>query len=431
MVLDTGLVEMRLIIKLTLIYLSITVCSFLVGGVIVYNAMESEIDIEQKRFLKERFENAKKGIQRYRPTEPFLRTKYAIYPLDTVIKEETISFSDTLVMHSQLQRLEPHLKLTGYYGLDTLAYKVVLYDVIIESDDIEDGVRSSMIKVFFLLSILTIIVSVISSNILLRPFYSTLKELQDFSLKKGETLNLPQTQTKELRELNSELYMLSEKIIKDYNSLKEFSENASHELQTPVAIARGKLDILLEKHGENMTEEQNALILSAQNALKSISKLSRSLGLLMRIDNKEYDKTSNIDLRNELINKINQFRELYELKQIELKQIDFDECNINADPSLIEILLMNLFQNSLKHNIRNGFVKISLDKCQLTIENSGREVEGDPEILFERFKKGDLSAESPGLGLAIVKKICDYYGFKIKYKFNKENFIHTISVNLV
>ncbi|WP_137091937.1 sensor histidine kinase [Mangrovivirga cuniculi] len=422
---------MRLIIKLTLIYLFITICAFLIGGVIVYNAMESEIDIEQKRFLKERFDNAKERIERYRPTEPFVIPKYGVYPIDTLIKEESISFSDTLVMHSQLQRLEPHLKLTAYYGFDTLAYKVILYDVIIESDDIEDGVRSSMIKVFALLSILTIVVSVISSNILLRPFYNTLKELQNFSLKKGDTLNLPQTQTKELRELNAELFIMSEKIIRDYNSLKEFSENASHELQTPVAIARGKLDILLERHGENMSEEQNTLILSAQNALKSISKLSRSLGLLMRIDNKEYDKSAEIDLKKELINKIKQFKELYELKKIEVKTSNIEECQINADPSLIEILLMNLFQNSLKHNIRNGFVKISLDKCLLIIENSGKEVEGDPEILFERFKKGDLSAESPGLGLSIVKKIGDYYGFDIKYKFDKENFIHTISVNLM
>ncbi|QCK16346.1 hypothetical protein DCC35_17195 [Mangrovivirga cuniculi] len=429
--LDIDLVDMRLIIKLTLIYLFITICAFLIGGVIVYNAMESEIDIEQKRFLKERFDNAKERIERYRPTEPFVIPKYGVYPIDTLIKEESISFSDTLVMHSQLQRLEPHLKLTAYYGFDTLAYKVILYDVIIESDDIEDGVRSSMIKVFALLSILTIVVSVISSNILLRPFYNTLKELQNFSLKKGDTLNLPQTQTKELRELNAELFIMSEKIIRDYNSLKEFSENASHELQTPVAIARGKLDILLERHGENMSEEQNTLILSAQNALKSISKLSRSLGLLMRIDNKEYDKSAEIDLKKELINKIKQFKELYELKKIEVKTSNIEECQINADPSLIEILLMNLFQNSLKHNIRNGFVKISLDKCLLIIENSGKEVEGDPEILFERFKKGDLSAESPGLGLSIVKKIGDYYGFDIKYKFDKENFIHTISVNLM
>ncbi|NMM48991.1 sensor histidine kinase [Marinigracilibium pacificum] len=422
---------MRLIIKLTFIYLFITVCSFLIGGVIVYNAMESEIEIEQKRFLLERYSNAKGRIERIRPTEPFVIPKYGVYPLDSTITEESYEFSDTVVMHSQLQRLEPHFKLTAYFGFDSLAYKVVIYDVIIESDDIEDGVRSSMIKVFFLLSILTLIVAVISSNVLLKPFYNTLEQLHQFSIKSGKTLELPETKTKELKELNSELYMLSEKVIRDYNSLKEFSENASHELQTPVAIARGKLDILLDKHGEEMSEEQTSLILSAQNALKSISRLSRSLGLLMRIDNKEFDKVVEIEFAKELNNKLDQFKELFDLKRIKIEKGEIASSKVKADPALIEILLMNLFQNALKHNVEGGYLKVELQNNKLVLINTGKEVGSDPKEYFARFKKGDVSTESPGLGLAIVKKICDFYKFKIDYTYQKENYIHKISVSLV
>ena len=167
-------------------------------------------------------------------------------------------FSDTLVMHSTLNRIEPHLKLVVTRKIDRQFYKIILYDIIIERDDIIDGVKVSMIEIYFLLILVFLLSTIILSTWIFRPFNLTLQKIKHFSIKGNDVLEWPKSGTTEFNQLNRFLDEMTSKIRHDYKSLKEFTENASHEMQTPLAIIKGKMELLM--NNENLTEDQRIIL---------------------------------------------------------------------------------------------------------------------------------------------------------------------------
>lgn len=211
----------------------------------------------------------------------------------------------------------------------------------------------------------------------------------------------------------------------DYKSLKEFSENASHEMQTPLAVAKGKLELLLQSSG--LDEEKLHLINSSYEAIDHLSKMSRALSLLTKIENNEFTDRQEINLSQRIINSIYDFQELLELKNIKIESEIEENVILKSDPILIKILIINLFQNAIRHNIEKGNISILLTKTTFRMSNSGNPLTVKSESLFNRFKKDNQSGETIGLGLAIVKKICDINNFKITYNFINDEHLIEIS----
>ncbi|MEQ9404539.1 MAG: HAMP domain-containing sensor histidine kinase [Cyclobacteriaceae bacterium] len=404
---------MNLILRVTIVFVFVSLIVFLIGGVISFNIMMREVNQEQRRFLIERLDRVSVMLERRPPKDTIDRNKFFMYPL-AEFTEERVIFSDTLVMHSQLERIEPHLKVEAIRNVNGKSYAIILYDIIIEPDDIQDGLVESLVKMYLILLLAVIVIGFLSSYYFLKPFNETLSVIKSFSLREsGQKVHFPRSGIRELRRLNQFLEDMTHKVRSDYQLLKEFSENASHEIQTPIAIIQGKLEVLME--GEHMSEEQIGQIISAQNTLKRLSNLSHSLSILTKIENKEFDKISRVNLSDRLNSLLDEFRELIDLKSIMLETEITPEVFIEADDVLLDLLLTNLINNSIRHNWENGDIQISLTQKAFEVVNSGKDLDLDPDELFTRFKKSNQSSSSLGLGLAIVKKICDFYGFSLKY----------------
>lgn len=416
---------MNLIIRVTILFAIVSLAVFMVGGIISYRVMMREVEYEQRRFLTERLERMERVVVENEPTDTIQWTKLVAIPLQEY-REEFREFSDTLVMHSQLNRMESHLKLDAIKNVNGRSYLISLYDVIIEPDDIQDGLRESLTTMYLLLLAATLMIGFIASYFFLRPFNLTLEQIQKFSLKDSDQkIVFPRSGVKEFKRLNQFLSEMTKKVQSDYRSLKEFSENASHEFQTPIAVIQSKLELLLGD--EDLTEQQIEQVSYIQNAIRRLSSLSNSLALLTKIDNKEFSNVSELDISEILSGMLEEFKELIDLKQIETETDLSNGVKLEADKVLIEILLTNLINNAIRHNWEEGKIKISLNDSSLIISNSGPELSINPDDLFRRFKKSNQSAQSLGLGLAIVKKICDFYGYEIKYEL-KEGF-HTIQID--
>jgi signal transduction histidine kinase len=259
---------------------------------------------------------------------------------------------------------------------------------------------------------------------LFRPFNVTLQAIKNFRLNDTSPISLQKTNTKEFRELNQIIAQMIQKIQSDYLSLKEFSENASHEMQTPLAVAKGKLELLLQS--KNMDEEQLSLINSAYNSIDHLSKMGRSLGLLTKIENNEFTDRKDVNLSEILKNTLFDFQELFGLKGIDIKEEIAEGVTVKTDPILVKILIGNLFQNAIRHNIPGGKIIVSLSSKAFTISNSGKKLQNPSDHLFKRFKKDNQSSETIGLGLAIVKKICEINDYTISYRYDNE--LHTLTV---
>ena len=419
---------MRLIYKLTIMYLVASLIVIAFGGFVTYIVINREVDKEEQRFLKERLEQTIRFIEHRAPKKTFSRDKITIVPMGENAKEKTIAFSDTLVMHSTLQRLEPHIKLDVIREVNGRYYAISMYDLIVEEDDIADGVVESVLNMFAILIIILLILSYIASKILLKPFDQILAQIKAFDLRDNQNVDFPSSSTKELKQLSDFLKEMTRKVRMDYRSLKEFTENASHEMQTPLSIANGKLELLLEDN--QLNNEQLQLITAAQSSLKRLSNLSSSLTLLTKIDNYEFKNLEQVDLSNLLCQLIFDFKEFIEMRQIKLEYSIKENVQVSANPSLMTILFTNLIKNAINHNLpMEGVIKIYLQEDQFEIQNTGTPLKSDPEVLFERFKKENPQHQSLGLGLSIVKKICDVSNFKINYQYTDPYHIVKVILN--
>ncbi|MEP2774276.1 MAG: HAMP domain-containing sensor histidine kinase [Fulvivirga sp.] len=414
---------MRLILKITIIYLLISFVVFLLGGIITFEVINREVDLEEQRFLRERLSSVSNMIERRDLDKPFKRDKISIEPL-TKGKETEIVFSDTLVMHATLQRMEPHVKLDVVREINNKFYKISLYDLIVEEDDIAEGVQESLIKMYVLLTVVVLILSGLTSLWLLKPFNKTLGLIKDFSLQQKVNEEFPKSNTTEFDKLNRFLNDMTLKMKRDYQIMKEFTENAAHEMQTPISIANGKLEMLI--NSDNITDEQSAMIASAQNSLRRLSKLNEALSLLTKIDNQEFEKRDEVNISTALERQIYDFEELINLKSIALKKKIEGNVKVNIDQVLCGIMITNLLQNAIRHNVESGELSIVLSKKSLKITNTGEPLTVSPQELFDRFKKGNQSKQSLGLGLAIVKKICDVNDFTIEYTYDQNR--HRIEI---
>ncbi len=407
---------MKLIYKFILWYLLISLGVFVVGGVMTYQIVKKEIDLEQERFLEERLTFVNRMVENRKPDKILIRDKIRIEPLAAGTQETEIKYSDTLVMHSTLERMEPHTKLEVVKIIQGRPYKISLYDVIVEQDDIVESVRESMIKVYLLLVGAILLLGAFAGMYLLKPFNQTLNSIQNFYLDDGKPISNPEhTGTLEFDKLNKFLGEMTAKIQSDYNSLKEFSENASHEMQTPLANAIGKLELLLDNN--SLSENESVKILAALDSLKHLSKMSHSLGLITKIQNREFRNIEPLDF-SEIVNQaLQNFQELIELKSLCLETRIEPGVTVTMDPYLATILINNLMSNAIRHNYEKGKIRTKLDQNGFVICNTGKVPESEPELMFERFKKDCQSQEGMGLGLAIVKKICDISGFGLTYSY--------------
>ncbi len=418
---------MRLLLKATLYYLILTLIVFGIGGMLTFDIFQKQIQKETDRYLISRLWSLQNSIENGESPFSFISKTLNIKEVGDSIEETRFHFSDTLADHPdpRINRLEPHRKLTVIRRISGDTYKIELFDVIVESDDIFKGVFESQTQLFVILGMVLVLSSFLISTWLFRPFNVTLQAIKNFRLNGSPNLKLGKTKTKEFAELNGILRQMLHKSQVDYKNLKEFSENASHEMQTPLAVVKGKIELLMQS--KNLDEEQLNLINSSYEAIDHLSKMSRSLGLLTKIENREFTDLQQINLSEKIANAIFDFHELLMLKKIKITQEIAQNVTITCDPVLLQILLTNLFQNAIRHNIANGTIHVTLTKTSLEISNTGLPLAAPSESMFKRFKKGNQSGETIGLGLAIVKKICDINDFEITYAFRDDT--HVIHVN--
>ncbi|MCE1190405.1 MAG: HAMP domain-containing histidine kinase [Ignavibacteria bacterium] len=262
------------------------------------------------------------------------------------------------------------------------------------------------------------------SKKLWEPFYDSLRRLKTFSVANRKPVVFQPSEVVEFNDLNNCLNELTQAVFSDYSKLQEFSQNASHELQTPLAIIRAKLEALYQR-----TDLDESIIAHLNSINASISRLAviyNSLTLLTRLQSKEYDSKSLLRVKDILKRITDEFTDIVETREITLTLESTPEFSILMNEELLVILFSNLMSNCVKHNHQKGYVKILSTEQKLIFQNSGHPLNKPPAEMFYRFMKGDPSLQSTGLGLSIVKQICDSNNIEVEY-INEGN-IHTITL---
>jgi len=207
---------------------------------------------------------------------------------------------------------------------------------------------------------------------------------------------------------------MTKKMRRDYLNLREFNENASHEIQTPLAIIRSKLELLIQEEGLN--HEQVELINAVYEAATRMSRLNQGLLLISKIDNNQFHAIEQVNFQKIMEKTLEHFEEIINLKRIRVRNhFTAPACPL-MNPVLSEILISNLISNSIRHNIEEGEIRITMDANGFEISNTGHQITVSPDELFRRFRKSERTPDSIGLGLSIVRKIVGLYQFNINYE---------------
>jgi signal transduction histidine kinase len=190
-------------------------------------------------------------------------------------------------------------------------------------------------------------------------------------------------------------------------------------MQTPLAVFRSKLDILLQQ--KDLTGEQSQIVQSLYKSVSRLVRINKNLLLLAKIDNQQFTDTQPLDVCEILNESLPLFSEQAEICNIKIeKRIPEGKTILHANRTLLESLIHNLLANAVKHNIPNGEILVSLNNLRLTITNTGINRSLNRENLFRRFSRMSGNADGSGLGLAIAQQIGLLYKWQIDYKYENQ-----------
>lgn len=304
---------------------------------------------------------------------------------------------------------------TAFRMPDGQYYELKLVISILERDDMVEAMLWYLGALFLLFLICTSIGIQLVLKGVFRPLHRLLDWLHCIQPgKEVPPLDNP-TKIREFRQLSDAALDMGNRSYKAYEEQKQFIENASHELQTPLAIVRGKVELLAESEG--MTEQQMEQLDEIYATLGRAVKLNKSLLLLSRIENGQYTEMEDVSVDEILDELLPDLMDIYEHKQVRLiRKREEQPFIIRCNHSLAQILVSNLVKNSLLHNREGGELQVLTTPTSLVIKNTG-DVPLDGEKLFRRFYHGmDGKKDSTGLGLAIARSIALSSSLKLTYE---------------
>lgn len=336
-----------------------------------------------------------------------------------------ITYRDEMVFITEKSETEPARVLITIFRTEDERYmELVVYTPTIEKLDLLRAILGWIIflYVLLLLIILSINIWVFRKN--MKPLYVLLKWLDSSQLgKKNEPLENT-TKITEFRKLNAATMAFAERGEKLFEQQKTFIGNASHEMQTPLAICRNRLEMLMEDG--TLTEHQLNELIKTHQTLENLTRMNRSLLLLCKIENGQFADTRSVCLNDILAHYLDDYKEVYAYRNITVTVTTDSLFCVEMNDSLVSVLVTNLLKNSFVHNIDGGFIYIKITADTFEISNTG-EKPLDRERIFERFYQGQKKEGSTGLGLALVDSICKANHLKIDYTYVENRHIFTIS----
>lgn len=274
------------------------------------------------------------------------------------------------------------------------------------------------VLIFMILLISLIFIQKFVSQKSWAPFYDSLKKIENYNLVQGDIPEFGYTDIKEFFRLNEILTSLISNNLQIYKQQKEFIENASHELQTPLAVFQSSLDTILQI--SNLNEKQIIILRSLYSTSSRLTRLSKNLLLLAKIDNNQFKDMKEVDFVDLLRTSLPYFIDQAGAQGIQSSLRIDNSLTIRANKFLLESLINNLIANAILHNTGKGRIIIIEVKAKtFTISNTGENKALDPDKIFKRFNRTSEEKKGNGLGLSIVYQICRFHKWELKYQFQK------------
>lgn len=414
---------MKLFTKYSRINVVATIVIFLIASTAFYftlrfvfiNQIDEDLKIEEKEI--ETFVNEHGQL----PESISVNDQLISYqPVSAAAKRH---FATTIIKDAKNGENENFRQLLFSINASGQWYAVTVSKSLEETDTLTRSILVIAITTILVILLVSFIINRVVLKRIWKPFYASLNSFSNFKVGADQPLLLSQSTIDEFELMNATLKKIAGRAQVDYLSLKTFSENASHEIQTPLAVIRSRLDLMIQD--ENLTEKQTESLQALYNSVQRLTKLNQSLLLLAKIENNQFHEKKQIRLKEKIEEKISDFQELWAAQNLDVQSRLENVC-LNINEELLDILLNNLLSNATRHNFNGGKICITHRKNYLAIANTSHTSQLQSELLYKRFTKISNERESTGLGLSIIKEICDTSGFEINYKFEEGKHVFII-----
>ena len=335
------------------------------------------------------------------------------------------TYNDTLMYMINEEDFEPVRTLESVFRHGDDYYKIKLVTSMVEEDDQIQNLLEYTILLYTVLVISILLLNNFFLKKVWKPFYNLIGQLKTFHLDRKTTITFTPTKIEEFALLNKSVETLLAKTRETYSGQKQFIENASHELQTPLAIAINKLELLFEE--TELTPHQAEQLQQALENLERLTRLNRSLLLISKIENEQFQGTEKMEFSHLIESIITNFSEMAAHKKTPINFNTSTHVFKEINPDLAHFLFSNLIKNAILHGESGSTISMILTETKFSIRNFSKVQEMESEQLFQRFQKHSGGSSSTGLGLSIAQSIAARYGYKIEYSFSHGK--HTFTLN--
>ncbi len=404
---------MKLLTRTTIYYLLFCIPLLMASGCFLYFNIEKSLRHELDEELQFSNETWVRHLNKLSGEKDILELNNPFIQIEkTNIFSGQQYFSDTLLFESAEEQKVPYRSLTVFIEHNKQYYKLSFQRSVIEQRDVFKNLIGLMSIVFGGLLLLFLLINVYINKRLWKPFNSSLTKITSLNLQQLQQVHFDTVEIREFNALNTSLNAMTNKMQADYLSMKTFTQNASHEIQTPLAIIQSKLELLLQDSA--LTEQQSTVITSAFEATQRLSKLNQALLLITKIENNQFTAIEPVSIKSVVEKYQSFFAELLDQKKITVSVKTEHDWLLLLHPMLADMLISNLFGNAIRYNIQQGEICIDITAKSLDMANTSNLPAIDKTQLFYRFAKKNTDMGN-GLGLAIVKEICDANKIDIRY----------------
>jgi len=417
---------MKLFTKYNRINITATICIFLAGSFAFYFVLDYVLIRQLDRTLRSEKQEITEYIQLHQQLPEIQNTKEQWIQITKTNQPISESITKSIPIYNKVEEEQEYIRqLVFSVTIQKQHYLVTVNKSETEKEDLLKLIILVTISMVALILLFNYLINRRLINSLLKPFYNTIHSIKDYAANQ-QALTLSKEPIDEINLLNESLNSMSDRIQKDFFALRSFTENASHEMQTPLAIIRTKVESLYQyAEGKEQMMQQ---LLSIEDACLKLSKLHQSLLLLTKLENNQFILNETISIVSIIDQKAAERKELFESKNIALviNAIDFE---MNFHKHLAEILITNLLNNAIRYTAAGGTITVHANPETLICSNTANDGPLDSDKVFSRFYKASNTDIGTGLGLSIIKEICNAAGFSIAYHF--ENQTHHFTIDFI
>ncbi|UHG94748.1 sensor histidine kinase [Spirosoma oryzicola] len=324
-------------------------------------------------------------------------------------------YSDTTILLPGEKESQPIRMLRATYALGNRYYGITLQQSYLEFDEIARALSVGVIVCFLLVVLVLVGADILVTRRIWRPFYGIVDQLQHYRIDGPDEAQFPVSNVAEFTLLSQSLDEMSRRSRQQYIQQKQFTDNASHEMQTPLSVLSFELDLL--QQSERLDEADLDRIQRSQQEIRRLSAMNQSLLLLAKIDNHQFAQNASVNIGELVTQILDNYTDFAAHRCITITRLIDKDTHRLLNQQLAEVLFSNLIKNAFRHGAANSSVFVEVSTSRFVISNEGDPLPFPEDQLFGRFVRNQALSQSTGLGLSLVKEIAEQYDMRVRYSY--------------